>query len=151
MVPGKKQGDGAVLAAGSGTVIPIGEFRFSFSRSSGPGGQNVNKLNTKASLRWAVAASPSLPESVRGRFLAKYGSRINKAGELLMTSQRFRDAARNVADCLEKLRVMIASVAVAPLPRRPTRATRSSVEKRLRQKRGRAERKRRRREVADDG
>jgi ribosome-associated protein len=125
--------------------IPLREFRFSFARSSGPGGQNVNKLNTKALLRWAVLKSPSLPEPVRSRLLARQRRRVTAEGDLLVSSQRFRDAGRNVADCLEKLRAMLAEAAAVPSPRRPTRPTRASVERRLGQKRRRSQKKRRRR------
>ncbi len=111
--------------------IPLREFRFSFSRSSGAGGQNVNKLNTKATLRWEVASSQGLPDHVRTRFLERYRRRISADGELVLTSQRFRDQGRNVADCLEKLRGMLAAVARPPRTRRATKPTRSSVERRL--------------------
>jgi ribosome-associated protein len=124
--------------------IPLREFRFTFSRSSGPGGQNVNKLNTKAQLRWPVMESPSLSEAVRRRLVAKYGRRITSDGDFLVTSQRFRDAGRNVADCLEKLRAMLAEVAVAPKRRKPTRPTRSSVRRRLENKRKKSQRKQQR-------
>lgn len=119
-------------------------MRFSFVRSSGPGGQNVNKVASKAVLRWPVAGSPSLPEEVRSRFLARYGRRINDRGELVLASQRYRDQARNVEDCLEKLRVLILSVARAPRPRKKTRPTKAAREARLTQKRATAEKKRRR-------
>ena len=125
--------------------IPQREFTITYARSGGPGGQNVNKLNTKATLRWPVRTSPSLPEAVRNRFLAKYGNKITSQGDLLITSQRFRDAGRNTADCLEKLRRLLLSVSVAPKRRRPTKPTRSSVERRLERKRRRSKKKRQRR------
>ncbi|MFH1919231.1 MAG: alternative ribosome rescue aminoacyl-tRNA hydrolase ArfB [Planctomycetota bacterium] len=130
--------------------IPLREFRFSFARSSGPGGQNVNKVSTKATLRWPVRKSRSLPEPVRERFLAKYGRRVTAEGDLLITSQRFRDAGRNVADCLEKLRRMIAEAASPPKARKPTKPTRASVRRRLDQKRKQARKKQLRREACDD-
>jgi len=130
--------------------IPLREFRFTFARSSGPGGQNVNKLNTKATLRWPVLRSGSLPEPVRKRFLARYRRRVTAEGDLLITSQRFRDAGRNVADCLEKLRQMLAEVAVAPKVRKATRPTRASVRRRLEDKRKRSRKKQSRRRVTDD-
>ncbi len=130
--------------------IPLREFQFSFARSSGPGGQNVNKLNTKALLRWPVINSPSLPEAVRRRLLAKARRRVTAEGDLLITSQRFRDAGRNVADCLEKLRTILAEAAVAPKPRRPTRPTRASVRRRLDQKRKQSQKKEQRRPKLDD-
>ena len=129
--------------------IPLREFEFTFARSSGPGGQNVNKVNTKATLRWPVLASRSLPEAVRQRLLAKYRRRVTSGGDLLITSQRFRDAGRNVADCLEKLRAMLAEVAVAPKSRRPTKRTAGSVRRRLDQKRKQSLKKQRRRIVDD--
>jgi len=130
--------------------IPLREIRFTLVRSSGPGGQNVNKVSSKAQLRWPVARSRSLPESVRKRFLAKHRGRVNARGELVLKSQRFRDAGRNVADCLEKLRAMLAEAAVAPKRRKPTRPTRASVERRLEGKRQRAQKKQRRRPPAGD-
>lgn len=125
--------------------IPLREFQFQFARSGGPGGQNVNKVSSKAILRWPVLRSPSLPEGVRQRLLRKYAPRVTVLGELVLSSQRFRDAGRNVADCLEKLREMIASVAVPPKPRRRTRPTRGSVERRLQGKQRQSAAKQRRR------
>ena len=78
------------------------------------------------------AESPiDLPETVRRRFIDKYGRRITQEGDLLITSQRFRDAGRNVADCLEKLRVMLAEAAAVPKRRKTTKPTRGSIERRL--------------------
>ena len=130
--------------------IPLREFQFTFARSSGPGGQNVNKVSTKATLRWPVLTTRSLPEAVRERFLARYRRRVTARGDLLISSQRFRDAGRNVADCLEKLRDMLAQVAVAPRRRRPTKPTSASVRRRLDQKRKHSRKKRLRGSVQDD-
>ena len=117
--------------------IPLREFQFTFARSGGPGGQNVNKVSSKAVLRWAVLESPSLPEPVRQRLARLLGRRLTAAGELLVTSQRFRDAGRNAADCLEKLRAMVAEAAKPVRRRRPTRPTAGSVQRRLTAKRSR--------------
>jgi ribosome-associated protein len=125
--------------------IPLREFQFTFARSSGPGGQNVNKVSSKATLRWPVVRSPSLPEPVRARLLRRLGGRVTVGGDVLVTSQRFRDAGRNVADCLEKLRAMVAAAAQPVRPRRPTRPTRGSAERRLASKRQRSQAKQRRR------
>lgn len=131
-----------MLVVNDRVKIPLRELDFSFSRSAGPGGQNVNKLNTKALLRWKVTSSPSLPEDVRQRFLQAFRRRVNQQGELLLTSQRFRDAGRNVADCLEKLRNMLLQVAQPPKRRKPTRPTKASRERRLTDKRKRSDKKR---------
>ncbi len=127
--------------------IRLKELRFSFSRSSGAGGQNVNKVNTKATLRWDVMGSPSLPNDVRDRFLRSYRRRITADGDFVLRSQRFRDRGRNVADCLEKLRAMLAEVAVPRRPRKRTRPTRAAVERRLAGKQRASVKKKQRRRV----
>jgi ribosome-associated protein len=125
--------------------IPFDELHFSYARSSGPGGQNVNKVNTKAMLRWSVRQSPSLPEDIRSRLMATIGPRLTLGGDLLITSQRFRDAGRNTADCLEKLRAILADAAVAPKHRKRTRPGKGAVRRRLTAKRQQGEKKRERR------
>lgn len=111
----------------SATVnIPLDEFEFTYARSSGPGGQNVNKVNSKALLRWPVLISPSLPPAVRERFLARFGNKLTNEGDLLISSQQTRDQGVNVQDCLDKLREMLVSVLQPPKRRRPTKPTRSS-------------------------
>lgn len=144
--------DAGLLQVNRSISIPLSEFDFSFSRSSGPGGQNVNKVNTKVTLRWHLAASESISAAVRARFMARYARRVNSEGVLLITSQRYRDQGRNVADCLAKLRELLLSVAAAPKTRKPTRPTRSSKERRLREKKQTSQRKqsRRNRPSADD-
>lgn len=131
-------------------AIPLTEFDFSFARSGGPGGQNVNKVNTKVTMRWTPTKSTGLPEDVCARFLDKYRRRITKDGELVMQSQRFRDQGRNVADCLEKLRQLLLDVAIAPKTRSPTRRSRGSVERRLRNKKQSSEKKQRRQRPSSD-
>lgn len=129
--------------------FPLKEFRFTFARSSGPGGQNVNKLNTKATLRWAVLASSSLDDAVRRRLLAGHARRLSGEGDFIITSQRFRDAGRNVADCLEKLRAMLTEAAQTPKLRRPTRPTRGSITRRLEAKRRQSRKKQERRATGE--
>lgn len=131
--------------------IPLREFQFTFCRSAGPGGQNVNKVNTKATLRWPVMRSRSLPEAVKQRFVAKYGRRITKEGDIVISSQRFRDRGRNVADCLNKLRHLVASVVTAPKRRRPTKPGRAAKARRRHEKEALSRKKQmRRRPVSDD-
>ncbi len=131
--------------------IPMREFTFTFARSSGPGGQNVNKVNTKATLRWPVRASAGMSAAVCSRFLAKFGGKFTTDGDLIITSQRFRDAGRNLSDCLDKLRCMLISVAQPSKTRRPTKPTKASVRRRLEQKRRRSERKGHRKPPEDSG
>lgn len=130
--------------------IPERELVFSFARSSGPGGQNVNKTETKATLRWDVSRSPSIPADVRARFLREFATRITTDGELVISSQRHRDRLRNVDDCLEKLQSMLRQVAKPRLKRRPTRPSRGAVERRIVEKKRRGGAKRERRRPAED-
>lgn len=120
-----------MLVINDAITIPQSEFRFDFSRSSGPGGQNVNKVNSRATLRWRPAESPSLPGPVRARLLDRVGSRLTNEGDLLISSQLTRDQSRNLNDCLEKLRRLVLAAVNPPKPRRPTRPTRASRQRRL--------------------
>ena len=140
-----------MLVIGPRLQVPLSEVRFSFSRSSGPGGQNVNKVSTKATLRWAVMSSPSLDEELRARLAARLGHRLTSAGELLVTSQRFRDLRRNRLDCLAKLSDILSQISQTPKSRQATRPSQGAVQRRLCQKRRRSERKRGRRVGTDNG
>jgi ribosome-associated protein len=132
-------------------AIPRREIQFSFVRSSGPGGQNVNKVASKAVLRWEVVTSPSIPEHLRARLISHLGRRMNDRGELVLTSQRYRDQSKNVDDCLEKLCDLVAAAVKVRKKRRKTALPRSSREARLRQKRSTGEKKQgRRRPESDD-
>ncbi len=140
-----------MLEVNPGLRIPLREFSFQFVRSSGPGGQNVNKLNTKVVLRWSVAGSPSLPEDIRERFRARFANRITSEGELVLSSDRFRTRERNTEDCLEKLAAMLREVASPPRARKPTRVSRGARERRMQEKRTQGEKKRDRRRVDPKG
>src|SRR5947208_6068897 len=94
--------------------IPDDELRFEFARSGGPGGQNVNKVSSKATLRWTPSTSATLPPAVRDRLLRSVGSKLTVEGELLITSQKTRDQGRNVEDCLDKLREIVLAVSRPP-------------------------------------
>ncbi len=140
-----------MLEVNSRLRVPLREFSFQFVRSSGPGGQNVNKLNTKVVLRWSIASSPSLPDGVRERFVARFGNRVTSEGELVLASERFRERERNMEDCLEKLAEMLREVFEPPRPRKPTRVSRGGRERRLQAKRSQGEKKRDRRRVDPKG
>ena len=137
-------GDPDILEVTLRIRIPCREFEWSAARSSGPGGQNVNKVNSKVTLRWKLVESDSLPGDVKERFIASYRRRITIDGELVMSSERFRDQSKNATDCLEKLRELLRSVATAPKPRRIVKRTKASQRRRLEEKRERTETKQRR-------
>jgi ribosome-associated protein len=118
--------------------IPADEFSWTFVRSSGPGGQNVNKVASKAVLRWNVVASPSLPEDVKARLQQQQRRRISSSGDLLLTSQRYRDQERNRLDCLDKLAEMLRAAVMMPKARRKTKPSRGARERRLAAKKRRS-------------
>lgn len=126
-------------------VIPDDELQWSFARSSGPGGQNVNKVNSKAILHWNIMASTTLPDDVRARFLALYGNRVNDRGEVVISCQTSRDQAKNIAEVRQRLTVMIQGVVKAPKVRRATKPSYSSKVKRLEGKKTNAAKKQNRR------
>lgn len=132
----------ALHAAQGAIVIPAEELHWQFVRSQGPGGQHVNRASTKAVLRFSVIGSASLPAAVRNRILEQQRSRITDAGDLVISSQRFREQPRNIADCCGKLRAILERAAEPPRPRRPTRPTRQSVARRRLAKQRRSETKR---------
>jgi ribosome-associated protein len=132
------------ISIAPGVFVPEGAVAFSFSRSSGPGGQNVNKVSTRVELRIALRAIPIGAEA-RGRLAGLAGSRVTSDGELLITADEHRSQSRNKAEALERLRDLIVRALVRPKKRRPTRPGRGAVERRLEGKRVRAERKRMRR------
>lgn len=125
--------------------IPDGELHWSFVRSGGPGGQNVNKVASKAVLRWNLASNTSLPEDVQARLRAQQQNRTTTEGDVIITSQRYRDQDRNKEDCLDKLGDMILRASIVPKPRKASKPSRASRERRLQAKRHRSNIKKSRR------
>jgi ribosome-associated protein len=111
--------------------IPEDEIEESFVRSSGPGGQNVNKLSTAVQLRFDVRRSPSLANDVALRLMRIAGKRMTKDGVLVLIAQNHRTQERNRADARERLADMIQEALVRPVPRKATKPTRASKTKRL--------------------
>ena len=122
-------------------------IRFEFIRSSGPGGQRVNKVSTAVQLRFDLTSSP-LPADVRKRLARLAGHRITQEGVLTIEARRFRAQAQNRRDALERLVELIRKAASKPKPRLRTRPPLASKEKRIERKRRRGEIKRQRREEA---
>ena len=119
-------------------AIDAREIEESFVRSSGPGGQNVNKLSTAVQLRFDVRRSPSLPNDVAIRLMRLAGKRLTKDGVLVIVAQNHRTQERNRAEALERLVALLREAAVRPLARRPTKPTKASKEERLKGKKVRA-------------
>ena len=144
-------GSEGVLELGPGVMIAAADVTFSFSRSSGPGGQAVNKLCTRAELRVSVEAIGGLSDLVRRRLRDLASRRLNKADEILIVAETERSQLDNRRECVRRLRVLVAQALAVPKKRRPTRPSRSSIEKRLATKRQQSGRKQARRKPdADD-
>jgi ribosome-associated protein len=125
--------------------IPAAELDLAYATSGGPGGQNVNKVASKAILRWNLARSTAVAPEDRAWLLARLAGRLTGEGELVIASDRHRDQPQNVADVLDRLRDVLRSALARPKARRATRPSRASRERRLASKRRRSETKRGRR------
>ncbi|MEZ4873385.1 MAG: alternative ribosome rescue aminoacyl-tRNA hydrolase ArfB [Bdellovibrionales bacterium] len=127
--------------------IPLTELNISFDRSSGPGGQNVNKVNTKATLRWDFRQSTSIPQDVKDRFEQRFNTRINTDGSVVLQSDKYRSQNRNREACIARLNEWVASVWFPPKKRKKTKPKKSAVEKRLQQKKKHSDTKKNRKKV----
>jgi ribosome-associated protein len=142
--------DGRCLRVTRAIRIDEHELVEQFVRAPGPGGQNVNKVATAVQLRFDVAASPSLTDAVRERLVRLAGRRLTGEGVLVIDAHRYRTRERNREDARQRLVDLVRRAAEPPKPRKATRPTRASKERRLTAKRERAGTKRARRSVAPD-
>ena len=137
----------ASLQISHGLSLQESELQFQFVRSSGPGGQNVNKTSTAVQLRFDVRNSASLPEGVRARLIRLCGQRLNAEGTLIIEARRHRTQKQNRKEAIERLVELVARAAERPRVRLKTRPSRAAREKRLGAKQSRSRTKKQRRSV----
>jgi ribosome-associated protein len=130
--------------------IPLGEIGFSAVRSSGAGGQNVNKVATAIHLRFDSAASPALPDYVKERLVALGDRRITPSGVVIIKAQEHRTQERNRQAAMDRLRELILTAMVEKKPRKPTKPSKRSLQKRIDGKRRRGDLKQSRSNIPDD-
>ena len=118
--------------------IPDEELVFTYARSGGPGGQNVNKVASKAILHWNLAGNATVPDGVKERLRVLFPSRVTVDGQFVIQSQEFRDQEKNRAACLDKLREFVLKATVVPKARKKTKPSRGSKERRLAAKKHRS-------------
>jgi ribosome-associated protein len=126
----------------NGLMLDAGEFQFSFMRASGPGGQNVNKVESAVELRWNLRRSIHLPVGVRLRLEALAGSRVTDEGVLIIQAQRHRTQERNRADAVERVMALCEQALHPPKPRKKTKPTKGSKRRRLEGKKRQGDKKR---------
>jgi ribosome-associated protein len=137
------------MLPGHDDLLRAGELSFDFFRSSGPGGQNVNKVSTAVRLRFNLRGSRLLAESVKNRLAVLAGSRLTTDGVLVIEAQRHRTQEGNRRDALARLDELITRAWRPPAQRRPTKPTRAARQRRLDQKKGRSDTKRQRSRPAE--
>ena len=130
-------------------IIPRNELELSFAKSGGPGGQNVNKLNTKVYLRWHFSES-KLEKTLLDRFSIYFQSSITEKGDILVCSERFRTQEKNLTDCIEKFQAMLQAALVVPKERKKKKMPRAVKEKRLQGKKQNSRKKKNRCRVSED-
>jgi ribosome-associated protein len=135
---------GEMIQINSRIAIPLDEIEIHFVRAGGPGGQNVNKVSSKAVLRFDLRGSPSLPETARRRALQRLQSKLTRSGEIVLSASRHRDQRRNRDEAVERLRELLAEAVTPPKRRIPTAPSVRARERRLTEKKARARLKRER-------
>jgi ribosome-associated protein len=130
-------------------TIPAGELEITASRSSGPGGQHVNKADTRIQVRWNVTGSAVLSDAQRGRLQRNLASRLTEQGDLLLACDTHRSQRRNREEALQRLAALVREALIPPKPRKKTRPSRAAAEKRLQEKKHRGQVKRSRGKPGD--
>lgn len=133
-----------MVEIGEGIAIPEEELSFVSSRSGGPGGQNVNKLETRVTLRFDLAGSPSLTEEQKARLRERLATRVTRAGVLHVTSQKHRSQSANREAAVERFAELLREALREETPRRKTRVPKAAKRRRVEEKRRRSQRKRER-------
>ena len=132
-------------------AIPDDELEWSYARSGGPGGQNVNKVSSKALLRWRAAGTlVPIPLAAWARMKSRFPSRFTTEGDVLLTSQEYRDQERNRQSCEEKLAEMVRVALVEPVPRKKTKLSKGAKKRRVADKRVQSAKKQSRRTSGHD-
>jgi ribosome-associated protein len=138
------------LRVNARVTIPKADLSWSAARSSGPGGQNVNKVSSKVDLRFDLRNTRALRPTEKARLRAIPGVRLDADGSVIVVSQLTRDLPRNLDDALEKLRALVARALVVPKKRKPTKPTKGATRRRLEDKRKQSDKKRARRSSSDE-
>jgi ribosome-associated protein len=126
----------AMIQVNERIAIPDEELEWIYARSGGPGGQNVNKVSSKAILRWRAAATAApIPLAAWARMKSRFPSRFTTDGDVMISSQRYRDQPRNREDCVVKLADMIRAALIEPTPRKKTKPTKAAKARRVADKR----------------